>query len=99
MKRLNELAPKTQLTQKVEGEPYENRYYHRNFTRTGGIEQAGKIFKEIGLDFTFDAIESLNSVIHKSIKNRKISPNDTLALRIIYLVIQKAAKKMDDAYP
>ena len=49
--------------------------------------------------YTANAIESLNSVIRKSIKNRKIFPNDTSALKIIYLAAQKAAKKWTIAYP
>ena len=43
--------------------------------------------------YTTNAIESLNSVIRKSIKNRKIFPNDTSALKIIYLSIINASKK------
>ena len=43
--------------------------------------------------YTTNAIESLNSVIRKSIKNRKIFPNDTSALKIIYLSIINASRK------
>lgn len=43
--------------------------------------------------YTTNAIESLNSVIRKAIKNRRIFPNDTSALKIIYLAIQKASAK------
>ena len=43
--------------------------------------------------YTTNAIESLNSVIRKSIRNRKIFPNDTSALKIIYLCIKKASKR------
>lgn len=43
--------------------------------------------------YTTNAIESLNSVIRKSINNRKIFPNDQSALKVIYLAIQKASMK------
>ncbi len=43
--------------------------------------------------YTTNAIESLNSVIRKSINNRKIFPNDQSALKVIYLAIQKASQK------
>ena len=43
--------------------------------------------------YTTNAIESLNSVIRKSIKNRKIFPNDNSAVKIIYLAIEQASKK------
>jgi putative transposase len=43
--------------------------------------------------YTTNAIESLNSVIRKSINNRKIFPSDQSALKVIYLSIQKASQK------
>jgi len=43
--------------------------------------------------YTTNAIESLNSVIRKSINNRKIFPNDQSALKVIYVAIQKASQK------
>ena len=43
--------------------------------------------------YTTNAIESLNSMIRKAIKNRKIFPNDASALKLIYLATQQAAKK------
>lgn len=43
--------------------------------------------------YTTNAIESLNSVIRKAIKNRKIFPNDSSALKIIYLSVMKASEK------
>ncbi len=43
--------------------------------------------------YTTNAIESVNSVIRKSIKNRKIFPNDGSALKIIYLAIEQASRK------
>lgn len=43
--------------------------------------------------YTTNAIESLNSVIRKSINNRKIFPNDRSALKVIYLATLKASEK------
>jgi len=43
--------------------------------------------------YTTNAIESLNSVIRKAIKNRRIFPNDTSAFKIVFLAIQKASEK------
>jgi len=43
--------------------------------------------------YTTNAIESLNSVIRKAIKKRKIFPSDDSAKKMIYLAIKDAAKK------
>ncbi|MCK5820222.1 MAG: transposase, partial [Psychromonas sp.] len=43
--------------------------------------------------YTTNAIESLNSVIRKSVKTRKVFPNDTAAFKVVYLAIQAASKK------
>ena len=43
--------------------------------------------------YTTNAIESLNSVIRKAIKNRKIFPHDNSALKVTWLAIQAASKK------
>lgn len=43
--------------------------------------------------YTTNAIESLNSVIRKAIKNRKLFPNDESALKVVYLAIEAASKK------
>lgn len=43
--------------------------------------------------YTTNAIESLNSVIRKAIKNRRIFPNDTSAFKVVFLAIQKASEK------
>ena len=37
--------------------------------------------------------ESLNSVIRKSVKTRKLFPRDDAASKVVYLVIQAASKK------
>lgn len=43
--------------------------------------------------YTTNAIESLNSVIRKAIKKRKLFPNDEAATKVVYLAIQNASKK------
>ena len=43
--------------------------------------------------YTTNAIESLNSVIRKSVKTRKVFPSDSAALKVVYLAIQAASKK------
>jgi transposase-like protein len=43
--------------------------------------------------YTTNAIESLNSVIRKNTKNRKIFPNDESAFKVVYLAIEAASKK------
>lgn len=43
--------------------------------------------------YTTNAIESLNSVIRKAIKKRKLFPTDASAKKVIYLAIMDASKK------
>jgi transposase-like protein len=43
--------------------------------------------------YTTNAIESLNSVIRKATKRRKLFPNDDSAMKVVYLAIQAASKK------
>lgn len=43
--------------------------------------------------YTTNAIESLNSVIRKATKKRKVFPTDDSAKKVIYLAIQEASKK------
>ena len=43
--------------------------------------------------YTTNAIESLNSVIRKSVKNRKVFPSDDAALKVVYLAVESASKK------
>jgi putative transposase len=43
--------------------------------------------------YTTNAIESVNSVIRKFTRNRKIYPNADSALKIVYMAIQEAAKR------
>jgi len=43
--------------------------------------------------YTTNAIEALNSVIRKAIKNRRIIPTDNSAMKTIFLAIESASKK------
>jgi transposase-like protein len=43
--------------------------------------------------YTTNAIESLNSVIRKATKKRKLFPTDDSALKVVYLAIDQASKK------
>lgn len=43
--------------------------------------------------YTTNAIESLNSVVRKSVKTRKVFPSDDAALKVIYLATEAASKK------
>ena len=43
--------------------------------------------------YTTNAIESVNSVIRKFTRNRKIYPNEESALKIVYMAIQEASRK------
>jgi putative transposase len=43
--------------------------------------------------YTTNAIESVNSLIRKFTRNRKIYPNEESALKIVYMAIHEAAKK------
>lgn len=43
--------------------------------------------------YTTNAIESLNSVVRKATRNRKVFPNDEAALKVMYLAIDQASKK------
>lgn len=43
--------------------------------------------------YTTNAIESLNSVIRKATKNKKVFPSEQSAMKVVYLAIQSASKK------
>lgn len=43
--------------------------------------------------YTTNAIESLNSVIRKATKQRKVFPTDESAMKVVYLAIQAASQK------
>lgn len=43
--------------------------------------------------YTTNEIESLNNVIRRAIKNRKIFPHDNSALKVVWLAMQRASKK------
>lgn len=47
--------------------------------------------------YTTNAIESVNSVIRKYTRNRKIYPNDSSALKLVFMAIREASKKWSRA--
>ncbi len=42
--------------------------------------------------YTTNAIESMNSVVRKAIKKRKLFPTDDSAMKVVYLAVQQASK-------
>lgn len=43
--------------------------------------------------YTTNAIESLNSVIRKATKNRRVFPTERSAMKVVYLAIERASRK------
>ena len=43
--------------------------------------------------YTTNAIESLNSVVRKATRNRKVFPDDQSAMKVVYLAVDQASKK------
>ncbi len=43
--------------------------------------------------YTTNAIESLDSVIRKATKKRKLFPTDDAALKVVYLEVNQASRK------
>ena len=43
--------------------------------------------------YTTNAIESLNSVIRRALKKRKVFPNDDAAMKMVFLAVKEASKK------
>jgi len=43
--------------------------------------------------YTTNAIESLNSVIRKATKNRRVFPSDASAMKVVFLAVQNASKR------
>ncbi len=48
--------------------------------------------------YTTNAIELLNSVIRKAIRNRKIFSHDDSAMKIVYLAVIRASEKLGNAH-
>jgi transposase-like protein len=71
--------------------PQISRSWHANWENLNTIfDYPADIRKVI---YTTNAIESLNSVIRKSVKTRKVFPSDDAAFKVVYLAIQAASKK------
>lgn len=79
------------------GERWDNKYpqisrsWHSHWDNLRTLfEYSPEIRKVI---YTTNAIESLNSVIRKATKRRKLFPSDDSAMKVVYLAIDQAAKK------
>lgn len=79
------------------GERWDNKYpqisrsWHSHWDNLRTLfEYSPEIRKVI---YTTNAIESLNSVIRKATKRRKLFPSDESAMKVVYLAIDQAAKK------
>jgi putative transposase len=71
--------------------PKISKYWRLNWTNLITIfDYPADIRKVI---YTTNAIESLNSVIRKSVKARKVFSSDDAAFKVIYLAIEAASKK------
>lgn len=70
--------------------PAISRTWHKNWSNIVTLFDYPDDIRKI--IYTTNAIESLNSVIRKSINNRKIFPNDQSALKVVYLAVQKASQ-------
>ena len=64
--------------------------------RRGGFDFPSPIRKAIN---TTNAIESVNSVIRKFTRNRKIYPNEESALKLVTMAIRDASKKWTKPIP
>jgi putative transposase len=86
LERLNDFRAKWDKKYKIIGEQWHS-----------GWDLVSPLFKyppEIRkVMYTTNAIESLNMVIRKSIKNRRIFPNDASAIKLVYLAIKQASMK------
>jgi transposase-like protein len=86
------LKPLNEFKQKWDGKyPTIYKSWHKHWENLRAIfEYPDDIRKVI---YTTYAIESLNSVIRKAIKNRLILPTDNSAMKTVFLAIEVASKK------
>jgi len=71
--------------------PNIGRSWHKNWDNLATLFQYPQAIRKV--IYTTNAIESLNSVIRKATKNRKIFSHDNSAFKIIFLAIESASKK------
>jgi transposase-like protein len=71
--------------------PQIGKSWHRNWPNlTAVFDYPEDIRKAI---YTTNAIESLNSVIRKAIRKRKVFPTDDSAMKVVFLAAEQASKK------
>ena len=79
------------------GETWDNKYpqisksWHANWHNLNTIFNYPDDIRKV--IYTTNAIESLNSVIRKALKKRKVFPSDDSAKKMVYLAIMDASKK------
>ncbi len=79
------------------GETWDDKYpqisksWHANWHNLNTIFKYPSDIRKV--IYTTNAIESLNSVIRKALKKRKVFPNDDSAKKMVYLAIMDASKK------
>lgn len=71
--------------------PNIGRSWRKNWDNVATLFQYPQAIRKV--IYTTNAIESLNSVIRKATKNRKIFNHDNSAFKIIFLAIESASKK------
>jgi len=71
--------------------PNIGRSWRKNWDNLATLFQYPQAIRKV--IYTTNAIESLNSVIRKATKNRKIFSHDNSAFKIIFLAIESASKK------
>lgn len=86
------LAELERFTQTWDGKyPQIGKSWHRNWPNLTAIfDYPEDIRKAI---YTTNAIESLNSVIRKAIRKRKVFPTDDSAMKVVFLAAAQASKK------
>jgi len=71
--------------------PQISKSWHNHWNNLNTIFNYPKDIRKV--IYTTNAIESLNSVIRKAVKKRKLFPTDDSAKKVVYLAIQQASKK------
>jgi len=71
--------------------PRIGRSWHQNWHNLNAIFGYPEDIRKV--IYTTNAIESLNSVIRKAIRKRKVFPTDDSAMKVVFLAASQASKK------
>ena len=86
------LSALEKLTETWDGKyPQIGRSWHRNWPNLTAIFDYPEDIRKV--IYTTNAIESLNSVIRKAIRKRKVFPTDDSAMKVVFLAAGQASKK------